>query len=239
MMRSILVTGTDTGVGKTIVAAGIAAALRRRGVDVGVMKPVATGAVRRGGRLVAEDAELLRRAAGVDDPLELINPVCLEPPLAPSVAARIAKRPIDLGRIVKAYRELSRRHACVVVEGVGGILVPLKPRYTVGHLAKRLGLPLLVVARPTLGTINHTALTVRAAAGFGLRVVGIVINHAVRVPRDLAVRTNPRAIEEETGVAVLGEIAHRAGYSAFDALLARLGAPSTTSVNSPRGSSRR
>jgi dethiobiotin synthetase len=239
MIPSVFVTGTDTEVGKTFVAAGIAAALLRRGVDVGVMKPVATGAVRRGGRLVAEDAELLRRAAGGNVPLELINPVCLEPPLAPSVAARVAKRSIDLGRVWRAYRELKRRHECLVVEGVGGLLVPVRLRYTVAHLARRLGLPVLVVSRPTLGTINHTALTVRAARAFGLRILGIVINHAVRGTRDLAVRTNPRAIEEETGIRVLAELSHGAGYPAFDALVARLGAPSTTSVNSPRGSSRR
>ncbi len=205
-MDSIFVTGTDTGVGKTVVAAGIAAALARRGVDVGVMKPVASGGRRRGTRCVSEDAELLRRAAGVRDPLDLVNPVCLRPPLAPSVAARVSGVPIDLRRVWKAYRTLSATHDCVIVEGVGGLLVPIRDCYPVARLVRRMGLPLVIVARPTLGTINHTALTVLAARTYGLAVRGLVINHHARFKRGLAERLNPAALETETRVPVLGEV---------------------------------
>jgi dethiobiotin synthetase len=222
-MKSIFVTGTDTGIGKTIVAAGIAAALARRGVDVGVMKPVASGG------LVSEDARLLRRAARVEDDLALVNPICLRPPLAPSVAARISGRRIDLGRVWKAYRTLSRLHACMVVEGVGGLLVPILDRYPVARLVKRLGLPLVVVARPTLGTINHTALTVLAARSHGLTVRGIILNHHARVRRGVAERSNPGAIETETGVPVLGEVpwlgrdpVRALDHKSFDLIAARL-----------------
>src|SRR5262247_1970348 len=155
MMRSFLVTGTDTGVGKTLVAGGIAAALARRGIDVGVMKPFATGAIRVGGRLVSEDAQFLKKAAGVDDPLDLINPSCLQPPLAPAMAARIAKKPIDLDKVWAAWRTLKARHSTMIVEGVGGLLVPLVTGFTVADLARRWNLPLVIVTRPTLGTINH------------------------------------------------------------------------------------
>jgi dethiobiotin synthetase len=213
----LFVTGTDTGVGKTFVAAGLAAAFRRRGLDVGVMKPVASGAVRRGKAWVSEDAELLRASAGAADPLELVNPVLLRPPLAPSVAGRV-----DLGRVMRAWRELRARHRTMIVEGVGGLLVPLLPRFPVAELARRLGLPLLVVARPTLGTINHTALTVLAARAFGLRLLGLVINHAVRTAPSAAVRTSPRALEVETGLPVLARIPFRAGPAVFDRLLGRL-----------------
>ena len=206
MVNSIFVTGTDTGVGKTIVSAGIAAALARRGKDVGVMKPVASGARRQGRRLVSDDALFLRRAAGVEDPLELVNPVCLAPPLAPSVAARVSGSRIDLGRVWKAFRALSRAHEVLVVEGVGGLLVPILDRYPVARLARRLGLPRVVVARPTRGTINHTALTVLAAKAHGLAVRGLVINHHARFRRGLAERLNPEALETETGVPILGEI---------------------------------
>jgi dethiobiotin synthetase len=226
---SIFVTGTDTGVGKTVVAAGIAAALARRGEDVGVMKPVASGARLRGGRLVSDDALLLVRAAGSRDPLELVNPICLRPPLAPSVAARVSGRRIGLGRVWKAYRTLSRVHECLVVEGVGGILVPVLDRFPVALLAKRLGLPLLIVARPTLGTINHTALTVLAARTHGLPVRGIVINHHARFRRGLAERLNPAALETETGVPVLGEVpwlgrdpARALRHRVFDAIAGKL-----------------
>ena len=229
MTPSIFVTGTDTGVGKTVVAAGIATALQRRGVDVGVMKPVATGARRRGDRLVSEDAEFLVRAAGVGDPLELVNPICLRPPLAPSVAARVSRRPIDLRLVWKAYRALSAAHECLVVEGVGGLLVPILERYPVARLVRRLGLPLLVVTRPTLGTINHTSLTVQAARAHGLRVLGLVVNHHARFRIGLAERLNPAALEREADAPILGEVpylgddpARRLDHEVFDRIAGRL-----------------
>ena len=218
MTHSIFVTGTDTGVGKTYVAAGIARALRRRGVDVGVMKPVASGVVRG----VSEDAALLKAAAGVRDALQFINPIGLQPPLAPSVAARILKATVDLRRVWFAYGTLAARHDCMIVEGVGGLLVPLLDRVPVAHLAARLGLPLVIVTRPTLGTINHTALTVHAARSWGLKVLGLVINHHAKVKIGLAERTNRRALETECRVPVLAELRHGAGPGAFDALADRL-----------------
>lgn len=206
MIRAFLVTGTDTGVGKTLVTGGIAAALARKGVDVGVMKPFATGARRLRGGLVSEDALFLRKAAGVDDPLDLLNPVCLEPPLAPAMAAKVARKPIDLRRVWAAWAELTRRHSTMIVEGVGGLLVPLSTRLTVADLARRWKLPLVIVTRPTLGTLNHTALTVDAARSRGLTVLGLVINAAARPGRTLAERLNPDALRRDTGLPILGQV---------------------------------
>ena len=208
MMRGFLVTGTDTGVGKTVVTGGIAAALARRGIDVGVMKPFATGARRVRGRLVSEDARFLRQASGVDDPLERINPICLQPPLAPSMASEVAKKPIRLGDVWTAWRELRARHSAMVVEGVGGLLVPLVTGLTVADLARRLKLPILIVTRPSLGTLNHTALTVHAARSFRLPILGLVINYAQPLRRSLAERLNPAALRKQTGLPILGEIPH-------------------------------
>ncbi len=229
MIRAVFVTGTDTGVGKTVVSAGLAAAWARRGADVGVMKPFATGAVRSGGRWVSEDAELLRRAAGANDPPELVTPALFRAPLAPSEAARLERRAVELGPVMRAFRTLRRRHERLVVEGVGGILVPVRPRLPVARWAARLGLPVLVVTRPTLGTINHTALTVLAARAFGLRVLGLVINYHAPFRRGLAERLNPRALEEETGRPVLasipflgGGVSRALGHPAFDRLARRL-----------------
>src|SRR5579862_6065339 len=150
MIPSFLVTGTDTGVGKTFVAGGLAAELARRHLPVGVMKPFATGARSVRGRLVSEDARFLKAAADVDDPLDLINPICLKPPLAPSMAAEVAKKAINLGKVWAAWRTLVRRHPTMIVEGVGGLLVPLLTRFTVADLAEKLHLPLLIVTRPAL-----------------------------------------------------------------------------------------
>jgi dethiobiotin synthetase len=208
MMRAFLVTATDTGVGKTVVTGGIAAALARRGVDVGVMKPFATGARSVRGRLVSEDARFLQKASGVGDPLDLINPVCFRPPLAPSMAAEVAKKRIDLRAVWAAYRELRSRHSTTIVEGVGGLLVPLLTGLTVADFARRLKLPILIVTRPSLGTLNHTALTVHAARSFRLPILGLVINHAGSPRRGLAERLNPEALRRQNRVPILGEIPH-------------------------------
>jgi dethiobiotin synthetase len=200
--RAFLVTGTDTGIGKTLVTGGLVAAFRRRGIDAGVMKPIASGA-RRG---ASDDAVFLKKATGVDDPLDLLNPVRLRLPLAPSVAARLEGRTVDLARARAAFGALLRRHDRVVVEGVGGLLVPIRDRWTVAHLARLWRLPLLIVTRPALGTINHTALTVHAARAFGLRLLGLVVNHHARGRAGLAERTAPAVLAAETGVPVLAEI---------------------------------
>ena len=117
----IFITGTDTEIGKTVVAGGLAAALKAAGVNVGVMKPIASGGIERKGHLVSEDAIFLKGAAQVDDALDLINPICLRPPLAPSVAAAIEGVSIDLRQIDEAFAELCQRHEFIVVEGVGGL----------------------------------------------------------------------------------------------------------------------
>ncbi len=229
MIPSFLVTGTDTGVGKTFVAGGLAAALARRGVSVGVMKPFATGARSVKGRLVSDDARFLKVAAGVTDPLDLINPICLKPPLAPSMAAEVAKKAINLEKVWAAWRTLTRRHPTVVVEGVGGLLVPLLTRFTVADLAEKLHLPLVIVTRPALGTLNHTALTVHVARSYGLRILGLVVNTATAGKKGLAERLNPAALELFTKVPVLAELpylgadpARGPSHPAFDRILDRL-----------------
>lgn len=188
-VRGVFVTGTDTEVGKTVIAAGLAAALRARGDGVGVMKPIASGGA------PSPDALLLRQAAGTDDPLELINPVCLAEPLSPNVAAEIDGVQIDLDAIRNAHDELKRRHAVLIVEGVGGWLVPVKPGVMMADLAADFGWPVLVVARPGLGTINHTLLTLEAIRRTGLPVLGVVINRFDDAAAGTAERTNPGQIE--------------------------------------------
>lgn len=202
--RGLFVTGTDTGVGKTIVAAGLAAALRGRGFDVGVMKPVCTGAVEIDGRLSSDDASFLKKAIDSDDPWDLVNPYCLIPPAAPSVAAEATGIDISLQRIVEAFAELSLRHQVVVVEGVGGLLVPIVGEATVADLAKLLDLPLLVVARPALGTINHSVLTVKYAESVGLTVIGTIISGYPGERAGLVERTNPTEIARLSGRPILG-----------------------------------
>ena len=206
MFKGIFITGTDTGVGKTYLASGIAAEMRHRGVNVGVMKPAETGCRMRGGRLVPRDARCLMKAAGVDDSLALVNPYRFRRPLAPSVAARLAGKKIKPDRIVVACRELSRRHDFMIVEGAGGIMVPLRGSYTYLDLALALALPVLIVARPSLGTINHTLLTIAALKERRLEISGIVINHTREQKEGLAEMTNPAVMESISGVKIVGTI---------------------------------
>jgi len=229
MIPSFLVTGTDTGVGKTLVSGGLAAELVRRGTSVGVMKPFATGARSVRGRLVSEDALFLKSAAKVDDPLDLINPICLKPPLAPPMAAQVAKKRITLSPVWSAFSTLRRRHPILIVEGIGGLLVPLLTGWTVADLALKLRLPLLIVTRPSLGTLNHTALTVHAARSHGLRILGLVLNSAHPGTKGLAERLNPAALELFTRVPVLGSVpyagpnpAKALGHPVFRRILDRL-----------------
>jgi len=229
MIPSFLVTGTDTGIGKTLVAGGLAAALARRGISVGVMKPFATGARSLRGRLVSGDARFLQAASGVKDSLDLINPICLKPPLAPWMAAEVAQKAINLRKVWSAWRILTRRHPTMVVEGVGGLLVPLLTRFTVADLAEKLQLPLVIVTRPALGTLNHTALTVQVARSYGLRILGLVVNAAVPGRRGTAERRNPAALELLNKVPLLAELPHLGpdparslAHPGFDRILDRL-----------------
>jgi dethiobiotin synthetase len=204
MTRGLFITGTDTAVGKTVLAAALAAVLRGRGADVGVMKPIATGCVRRREGLVSEDAEFLAKAAEAPEPLEEIAPIRLAEPLAPTVAAARAGLDLDLGPMWAAWGRLRAAHDVMIVEGIGGLLCPVTPREFLADLVPRFGLPLVIVARSGLGTINHTALTVEAARARRLEIAGIVINQYNADAPDLAEVTNPDEIQRVTGVAVLG-----------------------------------
>lgn len=206
MSKGIFITGTDTGVGKTYVAAGIAAALKQRGIDPGVMKPVETGCRARRGRLIPRDTGMLMKAAGVGDSASLVNPYQFRKPLAPFVAANLEKKKIEPAKIITAFQALSKKHEFMIVEGAGGILVPLSRTYFYLDLAEDIGLPVLIVARPGLGTINHTLLTITALRQRKITIAGVVINHAEAGKPGLAEKTNPALIEKLSGVKLLGII---------------------------------
>jgi dethiobiotin synthetase len=198
--RGLFITGTDTGVGKTLVAAGLAASLRNSGVDIGVMKPIETGF-----SLRSSDAFFLKRMAGVNDPLENICPYRFKFPLSPYAAAQIENVSIRLEKVSQAYHRLLRKHQALLVEGAGGLLVPITRKMTMADLALRLNLPLLIVARTSLGTLNHTLLTVEVARRRGIKVAGVIFNHLAR-RRGLAEKTNPSVIKDFLSVPILGEI---------------------------------
>jgi dethiobiotin synthetase len=203
-VKGLFVTGTDTNVGKTWIAAGLTAVLRQRGLDAAYFKPIQSGCPEEDGRLIPTDARLAKELADLPQPLEALTPICLRLPLAPGVAAEQEGKAIDLEQVAQAFRELAGRYNYLVVEGAGGLYVPLiGAAFLVLDMIRWLNVPLLVVARAGLGTINHTALTVKAAQHAGISVPGVVLNRYPAQPR-LAEQTNPRVIESLTGVPILG-----------------------------------
>ncbi|MCF6158739.1 MAG: dethiobiotin synthase [wastewater metagenome] len=206
MKRGYFITGTDTGVGKTLVAGGLAAIYKSRGINVGVMKPIATGCKKVQNTLISDDTIFLKHAAEVNDEYELINPVSLEQPLAPIIAARMSNTKIDLEKVHSAFDTLFERHDALFVEGIGGLLVPIDEYYFIIDMANELELPLIVVCRNILGTINHTLLTVSYARQHGLDIKGIIVNESIETPDDTLKKTNIDELKRLTDLPILGII---------------------------------
>lgn len=175
-MQNLFVTGTDTGVGKTLVAAALVRRLRERGLRVAGMKPVASGCERTPAGLRNDDALTLQRESSGDWPYEAINPFAYAPAIAPHVAAAEAGVPIDFEQIATRYRFLQASSDRVVVEGAGGWLVPLAGSRTIADLAAHLGLDVVLVVGLRLGCLNHAFLSADAIAARGLRLAGWVAN---------------------------------------------------------------
>jgi dethiobiotin synthetase len=198
-LRGLFVTGTDTGVGKSVLAAAIVAALRARGDAVTALKPVITGLDEPPDPVWPHDHELLAGVAGCS--AEDVALISYAPPASPHLAAQLSGRAIDPAVLERRIRAAASSAAIAVVEGVGGLLVPLADGYDVRALARRLELPLVIAARASLGTINHTLLTLEAARGADLQIAGVVLTPWPRSPDEIA-RSNRETIERLGGVGV-------------------------------------
>ena len=193
----LLVTGTDTGIGKTWVSALIVEELRKTGTAAVGLKPVLSGA--------RDDAERLWEANGGSLDLDVVNPRWYRTPVAPLVASRIEGNPLELGLMVEQIHKVRDAHDFTLVEGVGGWEVPMGEDFGFPEFAKELGFPVLVVAANWLGTLNHTLLTVKAIQASGLECIGVVLNH-LEAERDVAATTNRMILEELCPVAIVGEV---------------------------------
>ena len=199
-MKPIFITGTDTAVGKTVVAGGLAWALRRKGLRVGVMKPISCG-----GR---EDAVFLMRCAGVDDPIEEVNPVYLKRPLSPNVAAALERKKISIQKIMRAFDALRRKCDALVIEGCGGLLVPVSDRIFVIDLIRMMRARAVLVSRSGLGAINHSLLSLEALRARRIGPAGVIFNRLhPGAPTD-AESTNPSVISRIGKTVSLGVFPH-------------------------------
>jgi dethiobiotin synthetase len=203
-------TGTDTGVGKTFVTSWVAHFLYERGHVFGVCKPVATGASRDGAGWLSEDTVALARAAGLSGDWARVTPWAFADPVAPPVAARRSGTTLTLPLLADAVRRCAPTPAPVLVEGIGGLLCPVTEHETVADLAALLGLAVVVVARRSLGTLNHTLLTLEAARSRGLRLAGVVVNETTPC-RGLAEETNVEELRRRVGEPILAVVRHQAG----------------------------
>ena len=211
--HGIFITGTDTAVGKTLVTAALAWSLKELGLDVGVMKPVETGVVK--GR--PSDAGRLTRAAQVSDSLDLVRPYAFRLPVAPFDAARAERRTIKIPTIMQAYYELQAQHDLLLIEGVGGVHVPVTPTMDVLDLIEKLKAPVLVVGRAGLGGVNHAMLTLNALCKRKIPILALVLNQTVPAKTAVARRQERSTLEllrESAGVPVIGPLPYRAGVDA-------------------------
>jgi len=203
-MKPIFVTGTDTGVGKTTITAGLSAFLSlRKKMNVGVMKPFESGLSNRYKDLLPWDAICLREASGSNDDLDEISPYTFESPLAPEVAANLEHIQIDIDIVDRIYHKILKKHDVVIIEGAGGVLVPIKKDMFYVDLIKKWEAPTIIVSRLGLGTINHTLLTSNLLQSRGVKVLGVILNNNEGAD-DLAAQTNPELLKRYLNVPVLG-----------------------------------
>jgi len=202
-LKGLFITGTDTGVGKTFVTATLCRILRERGIDAVAIKPFATGL---GPDTDWRDNDPLMLAAAMDfaEPGEVISPVRLSAPLSPYDAARINGTGLDMNAIIAAVEQIAGRHEFALIEGVGGVAVPLTADVMVSDFARQLGLGAVVVARSQVGTINHTVLTTAALREAGVRVEGIVFNRPCEGDLTLAEKVGPETACRFARVACFG-----------------------------------
>lgn len=204
MNRGFFITGTDTGVGKTVIASAIIKALHAQGINACGMKPIETGCTRIGNNLYPSDGMFLKKVAGMNENIKYITPYCFETPVAPSLASEMEGKSVNINVIMQKFNSLLKRYNATVVEGVGGLLVPIKKDYFVIDLIRELKLPLIVVSRPSLGTLNHTLLTVNYALREDIKVSGIIINFSRPPDGNISEETNPYIIQKMSPVPVIG-----------------------------------
>ena len=203
--KGYFISGTDTGIGKTVVTACLLAFYRKHSINTGIMKPIETGVDPSSSSEANSDAKFLLMVSGNLDTLEEVCPIRLKPTAAPLQAARMQDQPLNIDSILEQFHKLQRKYDQVLVEGIGGLLVPLKVDYLISDLIKEMQLPLIIVSSFSLGTLNHTLLTLKAAQLASIEIAGIILNHSENRPLNGIELGQKALIEELSGVPVIGQ----------------------------------
>jgi len=202
-LKSLFIVGTDTDVGKTYITAGLAITLRKRGIDIGVMKPFAAGVAQKKG-YKSEDIEILSHAAQTNDPENLVNPQFFPIPASPYTAWKKLKIKPKIPMILSSFKKLSNIHEMMLVEGMGGILTPILKDYYITNLIRDMRIPTIIVTRSKVGTVNHTLMTVKMCEKYKIPIKGIIINNFD--DDGYPINQLKSDLEDLTGVKVLGSI---------------------------------
>ncbi|MFZ3073219.1 MAG: dethiobiotin synthase [Thermodesulfobacteriota bacterium] len=204
MKKAFFITGTGTNAGKTFFAASLALTLKKKGLKIGVMKPIETGCALKGGRLVPKDALLLKKAASSKDPINLINPYRFAPPLSPNIAARLSGKKIDFRRIKRLFENILSENDVTLIEGAGGLLTPLSGKKTVLDLIRYLNIPAILVTPSRLGCVGQTLLAIRYSKKAGIKIKGVVLSR-VSKKSDPSVKYNAEELKN-LGTPIMGEM---------------------------------
>ena len=220
-MKAYFITGTDTGIGKTAITAGLAGSMRKLGVNVGVMKPIATGIPQKTG-FKSSDVAILADASGTKDSEDLINPVFLPIPTSPYDATKLLSLPVDMPLILTKFTKLLSTHDILLVEGIGGVMTPITKNFFVADMIKAMGVETIIVTRATLGTLNHTMMTYKMCKDYDIKVKGLVINNFDE-KGTAAEKNAPVTLHEITGLDILGVVPFIKNYNKIDIMIETVG----------------
>ena len=204
-LQGVFITGTDTEIGKTTIACGLAWLLRRNGIRVGIMKPFATSSKMYSNRYKSHDTAALAKAAVIEESDQILNPIFLSIPASPYMAAEILHKTVDLGIVTTKFNVLKKKYDFTVVEGIGGVMVPITAKISLLDVIRRMNLATIIVSRPKLGSINHTILTINACKGKKIPIIGVIFNQMPKHPNIVESMT-PNHIEKLTGIKTISII---------------------------------
>lgn len=220
-MKAYFITGTDTGVGKTAITAGLAGSMRKLGVNVGVMKPIASGTPQKMG-FKSSDVNIIVEASGTKDSEDLINPVFLPVPTSPYDATKLLSLSVDMPLIFTSFAKLLSVHDVLLVEGIGGIMTPITKNFFVVDMIKAMNIETIIVTRSTLGTLNHTMMTYQLCKDYDIKVKGLVINNFDE-KGTAAEKNSPITLHEITGLDILGVVPFIKDYDKIDTMIEMVG----------------